>query len=85
MKTGFLQEGTDGRYELQDEKGNYLTYFTSGDLIEIYIDGYGWITIFIIQKVDIEVYMMELKLGAINIRNVIQVEIKKFSLADIPR
>ena len=44
MKTGFLQEGTDGRYELQDEKGNYLTYFTSGDLIEIYIDGYGWIT-----------------------------------------
>lgn len=44
MKEGYLQRREDERFELQDEKGNYLTYFTSGDSIEIYVEGYGWIS-----------------------------------------
>ena len=43
MKIGFLQKREDGRFELQDENGNYITYFTSGEPIEIFVEGYGWI------------------------------------------
>lgn len=43
MKIGFLQKREDGRVELQDENGNYITYFTSGEPIEIFVEGYGWI------------------------------------------
>lgn len=43
MKEGYLQKREDGRFNLEDADGNYLTYFTSGDPIELYVDGYGWI------------------------------------------
>lgn len=36
MKEGYLNLNESGRYELLDEQGNYLTYFTCGELIDIY-------------------------------------------------
>lgn len=36
MKKGYLRSNKYGRYELIDEEGNCLTYFTSGDPIDIY-------------------------------------------------
>ena len=36
MKEGYLQKREDGRFQLQDADGNYITYFTSGNYIEIF-------------------------------------------------
>lgn len=44
MREGYLQIREDGRYGLYDTTGNYLTYFTSGDSIDLYIEDYGWIS-----------------------------------------
>lgn len=42
MINGILQKNEGGRYDLIDQDGNVNTYFTSGDLIEIY-NGDKWI------------------------------------------
>lgn len=36
MNEGYLQKRQDGRFQLEDAAGNYLTYFTSGDPIEVF-------------------------------------------------
>lgn len=43
MKEGILNTRYDGRYELLDAEGVDLTYFTSGSIIELYVDDYGWV------------------------------------------
>lgn len=43
MKQGTLMKRYDDRYALYDENYNELTYFTSGEPLEILISG-NWIT-----------------------------------------
>ena len=33
---GILKQRDDGRFEMIDDKGNYITYFTCGDCLELY-------------------------------------------------
>ena len=42
MKTGVLRLRSDGRYEIIDSKGQYITYLTCGDSVQIYKDN-KWI------------------------------------------
>lgn len=45
MKDGYLQKRQDGRFQLEDATGTYLTYFTSGDPIEVWdADQEEWIS-----------------------------------------
>ena len=40
-RIGYLQMDESGRYEVRDQLDNYMTYFTSGDAMELYLNG-GW-------------------------------------------